>query len=122
MHDSQNTRAILKLLKLTADGELEWKEQDKEYVHLDGGVLIIGKVYVTEFKEKKFRIFRCKHETEGYVREYVWSFKDVLEVIDESSYSVWVFPEDDAVSDLYETINFKKIGGENIYDLILSED
>jgi len=121
-HPNINDKAILNLLKLTLDKVVTWDEADSNLVEfqLEGDFEVLGKAYRTIYKDKSFRIYKCRKKV--YTNHPRWKCCTELEVIDDKQRLIWTFPYTSVTHDLYYTIHYKMADAGDIYDVLLAED
>jgi len=114
-------KTILKLNDLTKNSEITWKTWEHSVNSLTGLERILGTAYIGKVDEKYFRIYKyeSRHYYDEDVFEWVPHFR--LEFIDGHGNQQWEFPEHNAVSDLYESIQFRISGASDFFDKFLEE-
>jgi hypothetical protein len=122
MDKSKETKAILKLTKDTIDNKVEWSIGSKRGIVLGSEEEIIDNLYVTEYHGRSLRLYhyRDKHYTD-YL-EYVWQDGYRLEVVDDNDNSLWIFPMDQAIYGLYDTVREKTSDIKDFLDNIIDSD
>ncbi len=122
--DTQNKtgRAILKISKDTIDNKVIWKFGFKERITLGGEEEIIDNVYVADYHDRRLRLYHFRYKDYFDYLEYNWADNYRLEIIDASNNSLWVFPEDNAIVGLYDTVREKTTDVKGFFDDILKEE
>lgn len=87
---------IIKLIDLTKSNELKWTSKPA-YNRDFYGFEIRGKLYLTEFNGKKFRLYRWKDEEDR-------TQKIKLELIDDNEEVDYDFEFTDDLKNLYKTV------------------
>lgn len=106
MDKSKETKVILKLTKDTINNEVDWSIGSKNFV-LGGEEEIIDNVYETEYFGKNLRLYHYRDKYYHDYLEYVWQDGYRLEVVDDNRNSLWIFPSDQAIYGLYDTVREK---------------
>ncbi len=120
--DKVNRQFIFKLNKDTKENKIKWRIGTFAKPALLGSEELLDAVYYTDVLEKKIRLFRLK--VKHYMDEdyYDWIEDFRLEIIDENGNSLYKFPEDIAISDLYATVQFKTSNVSDFFNDFLSEE
>ena len=105
---------VFKLNKETKEDKILWRITDFTKPALIGTEELMDAIYVTNVLKKNIRLFRLKirYFTDEY--EYEWAESFRLELVDDNGNSLYKFPDDSAISDLYDTVKYKT---SNIADL-----
>ncbi|MBF8151564.1 hypothetical protein ITJ86_16805 [Winogradskyella sp. F6397] len=119
---SQAFKTILKINDLTKEGEVKWNTWSFSIDSLTGLERLIGTAYVTKVKEKHFRCYQ--YESRHYYDEdqFDWVPHYRLEFVDGNGKLEWQFPEESAIEDLYESIQFKISGASDFFSSFLEGD
>jgi len=113
---------IFKLNKETKEDKIVWRISTFTKPALLGSEEILDAIYYTDVLENKIRLFRLKvkHYLEEDYYEWVEDFR--LEIVDENGNSLYKFPEDTAISDLYDTVQFKTSKISDLFNGFLSDE
>jgi|GEM_PF-1907632 len=119
----KNRLVITKLIQETQKGSIIWNSYVDEEIKLIDEGEVIDKVYTTEYKNRKFRMFRYKYKEYGGGflgpdKDY-WRSDVKLEILDKFDYPEWEFPSDNSLNDLYETVRYKVANVKSLFDDIL---
>jgi len=107
MDKSKETKVILKLTKETINNKVDWSIGSKSKIILGSEEEIIDNLYETEYHGKYLRLYHYRDKYYHDYLEYVWQDGYRLEVVDENDNSLWVFPTDQAIYGLYDTVREK---------------
>lgn len=109
---------ILELIKKTRQEKIHWYIIRHEIIDTDKP--IVNLVYQTNIKDKNFRIY--KYKTKSYQDEFEWEWIERirLELVDDENNSLYEFPYDYSLMDLYEAIREKTSKISEILDDILN--
>jgi len=122
MSDGKNiTQLIVKLNKMTQGGELGWSSHNLKLT-LDYQEEIVDKVYRTSYKDKYFRLFkyRSRHYTDEDVFHWITGWR--MEITDENYNAEWRFPEERAISDLYDSVRYQIANVDDLINDLLSDE
>jgi len=122
MNSSQVTQAILKLNRETAEGKILWDVNKRTPSSLNAGEELQGNTFLAAVMEKSFRLYKLQQRAyHGY--DEGWDVVDSyrLEMVDSSRNTEWIFPDDSAIADLYQTVLFQTSGAQSFFDSFLSE-
>ena len=122
MNDKKNiTSLIVKLNKMTQNGELKWSSYNSRLV-LDYQDEAVDKIYRTSYKDKHFRLF--KYRSRDYTDEDIfhWITRWRLEITDENYNAEWTFPEERAIADLYDSVRYQIADVDNLLNELLSDE
>lgn len=130
----KNIEAIAKIISLTRDDKLAWQSVDPSEVSNQNTEDIIGSVFVTQYKDKILRVYLRKYKgpsggafsllfspQESKSREMRWYSEVVLELINNTGLSLWIFPKEDILKDLLTVIKYKVSGADDLINSLLSE-
>ena len=126
-----------KLLQLTQDGKLEWKPRDPPaYLNLEPDRKRVEVVYEAKYKDRKLRLYQLSYKVErprnslsafkdlaAYVNppDYpYWTRKTVLELLDQSGFGAWTFPETEVLDDLLTAVRYQAAGVREFLNEILA--
>ena len=119
----KKTLVITKLIQETQRGSIFWDSFITDTIKLSNEGEIIGKVYLTEYKNIKFRLYRYtfKEIKGGFFETYSErQLSDVkLEILDQYGDLDWEFPSDNSLEDLYEAVRYKVANVKGLFDEIL---
>ena len=124
--------SITKLIKLTQEDKIEWfvapqseKNMIKNNENLDGSI------FKAIYKEKILRLYKSRIKVEKndpyavFVypeqKKYGWTVRYRLEIVDDNGNYVWVFPEANSLSDLFQAVQYQVSGISTLIDELLSE-
>jgi hypothetical protein len=136
--------AVAKLLQLTQDRKLKWEPHSPPaYLNLQPDRQRVEVVYETQFNDKAIRLYQVTYKVErprrdpysittlrlgqlgGYFDQSepdypYWAKKTVLELLDESGFGAWTFPQSDVLDDLFEAVTYQVAGVREFLDEILA--
>lgn len=119
--DEKITRLILKLLKETIDGNLIWSvTEDIKHISLVDEE-ILDFIYITNYKEKNFRLFRYKYKDYVDYDKFRLTAGYRLEMIDDKGKSLYVLPKDSSTENLYDSVREKTSGVNKLIDDLLAD-
>jgi len=124
MSEYQISKFVALLITETKQSKVKWsKGLSRNIDSLEGEQLLIGKVYLTEFKGKNLRMYKYSEPIQVYEFEYQKQVFFKLEFIEEiSENSIWSFPHYiRELSDLYETIQIKTNDIDNFFDEVIPD-
>ncbi|MEE1897386.1 hypothetical protein V1389_03495 [Flavobacterium rakeshii] len=109
----KNIRIITKLNRETNDGKVEWARYNMKPTSLQNSEEVIGHVYGANVLNRHFMIYKYKSKGYNYDGDpyYITDFR--LDLVNHHFVSEWSFPNDNSISDLYETIQYKSSNIEN---------
>src|SRR5574341_2375934 len=130
--------AVLKLLKLTQEGQLKWDyhaigeqrgvDQKEEYVS--------GAIFTTTYKGKNLQLYEERHKRpkrQSFVDainaaalgapepSMVWDTRIVLEFVAENGARLWAFPDSAPLEDLLDSVQYQVAGVRGFLDDLLNE-
>ncbi len=126
--------AITKLIKLTQAGELKWSVDKAD--RLKGREdLRIETVFLTKHKDRNLRLYKYSYLVDdpgpfaaysyssllsGKPPKYpYWSSSIALELIDEEGWTLWTFPQNYALNDLFKAVQYQVAGVDGFLKEIL---
>jgi len=128
--------AVGKLLRLTQEGELEWKPKDPPpYLNLQLDRKRVDVVYEARHKDRRLRLYQLMYKiekpTDSFAaltgatifnqRQYpYWTNEVVLELLDQSGFGAWTFPETELLDDLLAAVRYQAAGVKEFLDEILA--
>lgn len=136
--------AVGKLLQLTQVGELEWKPKDPpSYLNLQPDRKRVDVVYEGRYNDRKLRLYQLMYKVEKprdaagtfairalavgsifnqpeYPDYPYWTKKTVLELLDQSGFGAWTFPETELLDDLLAAVRYQAAGVKEFLDEILA--
>lgn len=134
MNENNKDKASLvvsKILRETQEGSIKWSifYNNKSDIQSDDDTFVIGNVYVTHIDTKDFRIYRfkLKIETSPFYttnkEELKWRHCYRLELYNSTTgRSEWIFPNTNAIYDLYEVVCTQVSGINDFLSKYLNED
>lgn len=121
--------AVTKLIKLTQEGELQWRSGDISRYDIK-----VESVFITEYKDRLMRLYKYVYKVQqpgpftlthgifGSKREYpYWETSVKLEFIDSNGRTVWEFPSTPALFDLLEEVQYQVAEVDEFLDDIMAE-
>ncbi len=123
MDSVKTTKAIAKINRETKDGKIIWEIDRRASPSLRGDEVLLDNVYVGKITDRMFRLYR--YQTKYFVDEDIFHWVDRyrLEIIDVRGNSLWELFDNQAVADLYNTVQFKTADVEGFYkDFLADED
>lgn len=115
------TSLIVKLNKLTQAGEITWEARD-DHFRLGTHEEFLDKIYYCTYKTKNFRVYNYRYRYYTDEETYHWISRHRLELIDGMGETDYVFPEERAVSNLYDSVRYQVAGVDDIIDDLLEDD
>jgi hypothetical protein len=133
--------AAAKVLELTQEHELEWIPQDPPaYLNLERDQKRVEVVYEARFKERRLRLYQLSYRVErprfdptsltakissvfepsSEPHYPFWTKKTVLELLDQSGFGAWAFPETSVLDDLLSAVRYQVAGVKDFLDEILA--
>ena len=130
--------AVGKLLQLTQADELKWQPKDPPaYLNLQPDRKRVEVVYETRYKDRRLRLYEFSYKVEeprtsalSGLRELgaylnrpdypYWTKKSVLELLDQSGFGAWIFPETEVLDDLLAAVRYQAAGVTQFLDDILA--
>lgn len=118
----QSLKTILKMNDLTKAGDLKWSTWRIPIDSLTGLERLLGNAYMSTVKGKDIRIY--KYESRHYYDEeqFDWVPHYRLEFIDNNGKASWEFPEELALADLYESIQYRQSGASEFFTDFLADE
>jgi len=115
-------KIISKLNRETKEGTIKWDVNRTKPSSLSGSEQGLDNVYTAIVLGKKIRLY--KYQYRSYYDEglYDWVDSYRLEFIDDWGNSLWTFPDDRAIYDLYETVRYKTSNIEDFFNDYLSDE
>src|ERR1700712_1059783 len=112
MIDEQKTsRAISNINKLTATDKIIWKTRlHSSDITLAGEEKIVGPIYESQFDNRPLRLFKYSETVQTDEFDFRQFSFVRLSVLDNTGQSVWDFPKNRGLEDLYESVRFKVSG------------
>ena len=126
VEQNKDTRAVIRLIELTNNGEAVWRSIAKPQTFVDSDDTKYGTVFLGEYDDFTLRIFswnarslQMKTNFGGLLGrvpgsdslyEYVWHRKAALQIVDKDGQLLWNFPDSSVVSDLYEAVRTQASG------------
>ena len=116
----KNKLAITKLIQETQKELIQWFSYYKKDISLPHDGEVVGKIYITKYKNRNFRLFRYKYKDYSSDFEtFYWESEVKLEIVDDKGDSEWEFPIDNSLHDLYEAVRYKVADINTLIDEIL---
>lgn len=124
IEENKIVKVISLINKLTKEGAITWEiVHNPSRLSLNGDESLNGFVYDATFNNQKLRLFKYNHKFYTDYDEYATTSSTRLSFIDNQRNSLWDFPEDRAIDDLYQTVRFKTSRIEDFFNsLELDED
>lgn len=132
--NTKSIEAISKLIMLTREDKLEWKEMRTEEVANDTDDEKISSAFYAVYNGKKIRIFsrRVKPSNNtlsfaasaaasAFLLDYPTRTEVVLQIIGSTGVPLWSFPKEDMLKDLLSLIQYKVSGASDIIESLLNE-
>ncbi|KAB7528110.1 hypothetical protein F8C76_09525 [Flagellimonas olearia] len=110
------SRFILELIKKTKKNEVEWDEADFSPTIPDGNERLVDLAYSSNINDKNFRIYKynIKHYRDEY--EWDWSERIRLELTDNYGNTIYEFPYEYSLYDLYNAVRESTSGINDFID------
>jgi len=104
--DKSFSKVIINLIRLTRSNELKWEKKDPPPWLTDSGSKI-ETVYLTDYKERKLRLYEEKYQQYDEMdRDWFWAKRAVLQLIDTRNKTDWEFPWCRELRDLIEAVKY----------------
>ena len=118
MNDEKTfSKIINKLLNLTRSNEIIWEKQDPPSFLTDSDTKIES-VYLTEYKERKLRLYEEKYQTfDEPTMSWFWSKRPVLQLVDKRNKTDWAFPYSRELKDLLEAAKYQSANVSEFLDI-----
>jgi len=129
--------AILKLIKLTQEGDLKWRSSQPWGDLIQSDARTFASVFVCDFEGKKLRVFfeRNRKDKPSSVESMFSSFSvindaksypfwvktSVLEITNSEGQTLWRFPHKPATADLLKAVQYQVAGVKDVIDSLLSK-
>jgi hypothetical protein len=110
--------AVAKLTELTQNGQLQWAVD--EFFEAPGAA---SPAYTVEYKGRRLRLQKRQSKEESpfdFGRSVVID-QHVLEFVGSSGSRLWVFPETDAIKDLFTAVQYQTAGVKGFLSDLFSE-
>ena len=119
IEDNKISRFILELIKKTKKNVVQWNESHYSPTLPDGSERLVDLAYSCEIGDKNFRLFKynIKHYRDEY--EWDWSERIKLELIDNQGNSIYEFPYEYSLYDLYNAVRESTSGIDEFIDEFL---
>lgn len=119
MNREKTTQFVIKLIKLTRSGELDWVSNPVSNPLLANGEVIIDKIYKAVIDSNTLKLYRytCKyfHDED----EFEWVHRIRLELIDKRGDTDYEFDYDNSMNDLYDIVREQTSNVSEIVDDLL---
>lgn len=132
--NTKSIEAISKLIILTRDDKIKWKEMSTTEVAMDTEDEQILSAFFTVYNGKKIRIFsrNVKPNNKGglmsaniaasaFLLGFSARTEVVLQIMGTTGFPIWSFPKEDMLKDLLSLIQYKVSGASDIIDSLLNE-
>lgn len=132
--NTKSIDAISKLIMLTRDDKLKWKEMSTTEVAIDTEDEQILSAFFTVYNGKKIRIFsrsvKLNNKTglmspASSVSAILLGFSTrtevVLQIMGSTGVPIWSFPKEDMLKDLLSLIQYKVSGASDLIESLLNE-
>ena len=116
------TQLVLKLIKLTKNGEVKWRNFIPAETELPNEEIILDKIYESVINEKRFQLYRYKAKYFIDEYEYQWVQRIRLELIDDKGETDFVFKFENSMNDLYDIVREQSSNVNQLIDDILQLD
>lgn len=116
IEENKISRFILELIKKTKKNEVEWDEADSSPTIPDGSERLVDLAYSANINDKNFRIYKynIKHYRDEY--EWDWSERIRLELTDNFGNTIYEFPYEYSLYDLYNAVRESTSGINDFID------
>lgn len=117
MNPHQATQSIIKFNRATKEDTLIWTiHSSTNPSSLSGSERLVDNVYVSKVLDKTIRLYKYEEKWWYEEERYEWRAGYRLELIDVYGKSIWEFPADAVILDLYESVRFKTSGIDQFFD------
>lgn len=122
--ENKISKYIALLISETKENKVKWDISSPKVVDsLEGEQDIIGKVYITVFKEKNIRLYKYSEPVQIDEFEYLRKSFLKLEFTDDFDRNLWTFPLYlRELADLYETVLIKSNELDKYFNDIIPDD
>ncbi len=108
--DTREAKLVWKTIKLFSNSQLGLAEE------------IVGKIYSTEFNNRKILLFKVNKKVQTDEFEFNWIPSYKLVVVDQNYNIDWEFPQHRGIADLYETVSYKLADMDSFFNSIQDDD
>lgn len=115
MNTHSALETISKLNRETKEDRVVWQVNRSIPSSLLGTEELMDNVYMTKVLEKYLRLYKLQVKYYFDEGAYEWTENFRLEFTDERGNSIWRFPDDRSIIDLYETVTYKTSGAEKFF-------
>lgn len=116
------TQFVLKLIKLTKNNEITWRNFIPSETELPNEEVILDKVYESTINESRIQLYRYKAKYFIDEYEYQWVQRIRLELIDNKGETDYVFKFENSMNDLYDIVREQSSNVNQLIDDILKLD
>lgn len=122
--ENKISKFIALLISETKNGSVTWETSSTRNLDsLEDQQTIIGKVYITEFKQRDIRLYKYSEPIQVDEFDYIPRSFIKLEFIDENERNLWSFPFFiRELIDLYETVQIKSSNLDKFFDENFPDD
>lgn len=139
--------AVAKMIQLTQEGKLVWKEANNinldQFPHLsDVADLTLLNVFETEYHDTRLRLYKYKytnaHKTDILIRQegssimnfyydkerenVRWHIEVALEIVGQNNTGLWSFPDVNILDDLFLVVQQQVAGVKRLFEELLKEN
>lgn len=121
--DFKISKYIALLISETKANTVSWEaSHNKNLDSIEGEQDVIGKVFITKFKDKSLRLYKYVEPVQIDDLEYIKQVFYKLEFIDDYDKNIWTFPfYIRELQDLFETVQIKTNNLDKYFDSIIPD-
>jgi len=106
--ETKLVKLIAYLIELTQKGKLNWRRYEPPDPIVTSHDNKIDFVYVTNFENKKLRIYEERYKYWYDEGRYTWDNQVVIDFADDEGRSIWRFPKLPGAWDLLEAVRYQE--------------
>jgi hypothetical protein len=122
--------AVAKIIKLTHEDRIKWNSADPPDNLRGGPDRYVDIVFLAKHKDTYLRLYQRHSKVEEPMpnigmllgKKYpYWTYRTVLEIIDDNGNPLWEFPQVSPLNDLLTSVKYQVSGVKGFIDDILAE-
>jgi hypothetical protein len=115
-------KAVTKLIQLTQEGAIRWTLSKENRKITQGTENVVDLAYITVYEGQRLRLYELKYRDYFDEFQFTWGSQATLELIDDQGNAEWTFPPNNrAISDLLEAVQYQTSGVDEFIDRLLSK-
>lgn len=119
MKNEKFSQFVIKLIKMTRGGELEWRSLSVQDDELPSGEFILDKIYQATINSRQFNLYRYKYKFFRDEFDFEWATRIRLELLDNAGYTDYEFEYNNSFDDLYDIVREQTSNVVDVIDDIL---